>query len=473
MSDKLIKQLIDFMAKETEVETFDQLLEKARKNLKIKDKPEIAEQKIRAYLVFQDYASVYENQVIYRKKVCEKIKFRVVLTKTEWEEKKLIMGHRFLLHSSPDKLLKNYKILDSEQKQIPVKKYSTGGEDLGLYFSLVNIPIIINNCEMKVNKVLIDYLDLSDWMQKNDYQKDDFIIVTILDYDNAVYSIEKESRKEYLKNSFIIRDLDTRFLNSLYQIVNNTKELKTTQAIVLEAYWLSQVHLSDTTLDSLGGLITTYDKVELKQISEFSTIQSKDNSRIKQIYDDLKEEKELPIQGKAKDLEGIFNELGSSYTESTVYGMLLYDFYKYKEFNANRLLDHLFSHNASPFFNDKQMTNFGKALDKMISQVLKDMGKKKFGKTEYEMLGDYLNLRILVINFLREIDSSGCSQKKGFDITILTRLNELDFGLDQMIFFFKAKEIKLSDLAMMKSTYDLLNQAILEEISMLRGELKL
>ncbi len=470
MNKSFYQRLLDFIVSETKAETFDVFVEKARLSLNIKQKVETASVKIASLLPFQYFLTVYENNVIYRQKVYQKIKFRITLTQFEFEEKKLFLGHHFLNHMKPDTYLRNLIIIDENKKKMTVIKTKLPLDEATVFFYLSNFHLMVCNSGINPSEANVDSVNLTEWMNNNNFQSDDFIVVTTLDYAKGKYLLEKESHKDYLQNSLVIKSLNQKFTDALIQVVSEVKILKSTPVQILEAYWLSGVWMENMPIDSLKELITSIDNLEVKNMGRISTIVFNEIDLVKQIYQDVISGKLKQKYGIAKDLDGILDELNSSFTENTLYVMILLDIHRFHDFDLNRIFDIVFRRSFTFFINEKQQTNFMHAFNNLYLKVYKDYQLKNFGVTEYELLEYCLNIRLSLIDFLNELERSPYLRQPDFDITKLVHLKEINGVVETLLDLFKSPTLTLYDLALFKTIASNLEDDYLEEIKFLQKE---
>lgn len=464
MSQKMYEKIIEIFSMNTKPDYYTLLIEDVYKKLNTKTKKETIIQLIEDILPAQDYLVKHDNRIFYRRNIYSKIKFRVVLTHDELTNKYMIPGHRILTFSNPNLKLNQLTIVDSENSPLPLQEKQFPQDGLAIYFTLCSLDSISNNLLPVGNFFATTVIDLSEWMKRNDFSQDDKLIFTTLDYDKGLYLIEKESNKKYLKSQFVTKNLNQKFLDSLVSFLTEIRYVSSTASTILAAYSLSNVYLENYPLDTLGMLVTNNEKLELQFAGGFSTLQLKSGHVINKLFQDSLDPSNIPESGVSKSIEGIFDEMGNSYTEHSIYAMILYEMHTNGSVDNEKIFNIVFKEGLNSFYNKKQKENFITAYNKFLKKTLEDFEKKHFDKREYKVIEECVNLKIKIVNFLRKIDENMFLEIENFNPEVLLDLNQCDSALDYFFQMFLKNKISLQDLTVAKSELPVLKKQITSEI---------
>ncbi len=375
-----------------------------------------------------------DETIIYREQLFQDTQFRINLTEQELAQKRLYVGHRFQPFIHPEIPLLNLQLQDEEGCVISLKNVKLSLEEAFIYISLLapyseNQPKVIDQ-----DNVAMDYYDLSDWMTANDFQEKDALLIVPIDYENKVFQIEKMTSREIATQTFVTQNKDQKLTEAIEDVLNWYPDPMPVDVCLFWAYAISKPALIENPGTPFGPFISSHEDFTFHSFSYFSFIHYHDYEE--RIFEDAFLENQLPspkVAGKAKDINGIFEEMGNSYSEDFVIGFIVHQLHKDKEIKKADIKSIIFKENQL-FGNEKQAKNFEAALDKLIKKLQKEWKTKRLAPSLQRLLSKTLDLKITIVNGLREIDAN-LTDLENLDMKAMSQLTSFDTLGEQILHF--------------------------------------
>lgn len=382
-----------------------------------------------------DIAINWNNEtIIYREQLFHDTQFRINLTEQELTQKKLFVGHRFQPFIHPEVALSDITLQDENGNSIPLKTTEMTIEEVFIYISLL-APYSANQPTIKgMENATIAYYDLKDWLAANDFQEKDALLIVPIDYENNIFQLEKMTSREIATQTFITQNKDQQLTEAIEDILNWYSDPMPVDVCLFWAYAISKPALIENPGTPFGPFISNHEDFTFHSFSYFTFIHYHNYEQ--QMMEEALLENQIPElkeAGKAKDINGIFEEMGNSFSEDFVRGYIVQQLHKGNEISKPDLMSILFKENQL-FRNEKQAKNFEAAMDKLIKQLQKEWKTKRLAPALQRLLSKTLDLKITIVNGLREIDANLVNMED-LDMQSMAQLTQFDTLGEQILHF--------------------------------------
>lgn len=382
-----------------------------------------------------DIAINWEKEtIIYREQFFHDTQFRINLTEQELNEKRLYVGHRFQPFINPKTPLSDITLQDEEGNPLLLKTINSLIEEIYIYISLL-APYSSNHPEMKgMDRAIIAYYDLKDWLVANDFQEKDALLIVPIDYEKNIFQLEKMTSREIATQTFITQNKDQQLTQAIEDILNWYSNPMPVDVCLFWAYAISKPALVETPGTPFGPFISNHEDFTFHSFSYFTFIHYHNYEQ--QMMEEALLENQIPElkeTGKAKDIDGIFEELGNSFSEDFVRGHIVLQLHKNNEVNKADIESIIFKEGHF-FRNEKQAKNFETALNKLIKKLQKEWKTKRLAPSLQRLLSKTLDLKITIVNGLREIDAN-LVNLEDLDMKSMAQLTQFDTMGEQILHF--------------------------------------
>ncbi|MCF7813691.1 MAG: hypothetical protein K9N40_04350 [Candidatus Cloacimonetes bacterium] len=399
------------------------------------------------------------NDLILRENLAKNAKVTIQITDEEQQMRKLFIGHRLMPFINPiffnsldlDFRDKNGKKLTLQKQKIDMKQALKYVRFLDWYLLLPDYGKD-ENVYLWVN---LSYLDISPFSSKYRYFE-----VSFLDYSRRKFVIEPIDDSDYLKRHFTNKRKDQLLIESVINLVEYDTNFYSVDETLLSAYF----HFAKENISDPGSpFAAIYNDNKQLQVytSESITYFNTDN---KQININKEIERNI-VPGKAKDIDGIFRELGLSFSSNFVYLLFIYFIIEDKEIDEDYIFEDILDI-ADRIANVQQTRNFEKAYNKLQEKAIKDVAEFDKSETSIEYLRLIVDLEEEIIFFIRNLDEAfhlSYEEK----MKIIMPLIELDRIVHDLINRFAAEKFAdQDDLTVLTDLYD----SILDTIETLQYE---
>ncbi|NUN99853.1 MAG: hypothetical protein HUU01_04470 [Saprospiraceae bacterium] len=445
-----IHEAIELLLAEESITNIDEFIGRVRDISKTKKKKEALWEDIEEYLLENAITDVAINldthELVYRDKLFEETAFRVNLTEAEYAAKKLYIGHRMIPYVHPAIAQEEYQFQDAAGNSIPVVREKMNAEEGFIYASLLP-PYAMDDeiVDLQNNQISLLALDLSTWIKENELGREDQILFAPVDYYENIYQIEPVRRKEIAAQQLLIQRRDELLTNSIEEVLLDIDEVIPADITLFWAFALGDPKLPELPGTPLGPLLNASEDLQIFFDAGFAHIQMKDY--YDELFDSAMEDMEAMSpedMGKAKDLDGIFRELGSSFTPEFVNAKFVLQLHERQQIDTAEVINILFKSGTEPFYNKKQEKNFHKAFNELAETVAKDWATKRLPMPVLSMLKKTIQFKIEFIGLLREIDHR-LTSPEDFDFSMLMHLQPVDMMLDQLLALLADKSNEISN----------------------------
>ena len=379
-----------------------------------------------------------KNTIVYREQLFQNTQFRISLTEEEVEAKRLYIGHRFSPFIHPEVPVESIQLQDGEGHPIAVKEAELPIHEFYRYVSLL-APYAKNTPNLISSEVgAAQYYDLNNWMKANNFEAKDALLVVPVDYENHVFRLEKLTSRELATQTFITQNKDKQLTEAIEDVLNWYPDPMPVDTCLFWAYSISKPTLVENPATPPGPFIGNHEDFTFHNFSYFTFIHYQGYEE--RVMEDALTGglSNLQESGKAKDLEGIFGELGNSFSETFVVGFIVQKIHANKTVEKEEIKEVLFKKNHF-FVNAQQEKNFEKALDKLIKKLQKKWAKKRLAPSLQRLLSKTLDLKITIVKGLREIDAN-LVDVADIDLTAMGQLTNFDSIAEQILYFMLLSE---------------------------------
>lgn len=423
----------------------DLFLEKAKEKAKSKKPDDILFESFISYLsetANVDVAINFEqNKLVYREQLFCNTSFFIQPTAYECKERILIVGHRLLPFINPTTPEKSLTFKTANDLVLERTKQSFVFEDFEIFFRLLP-PYESNYFDIDIDtgQVTLGVIDLKPWLGNTALKEDDWIEVEPLDYEKGEFSFSLLGGRKKAELGLLLRRKDQLLITAIEGILLNYAAVL---PVDLTLFW-AFAQLSENSLDlsgsPIGPLLSNQENLDFYNDGEFSYIQSVDY--YENFWEDAMAGEFLPdidSMGEAKDLDGIFAELGSTFSEAVIEGFMVHQIHKDGEIDTPAIMEILFRKEIDPFYVEKQEKNFKRALKKLVKEVTIDWADERLPLPIQQLLAKALEFKVEFVSFLREIDDN-LTNPEDLDFAELLQLQPVDHLIDEIIFLVINKE---------------------------------
>jgi len=433
-----IHEAIEVLLAEESITKIDEFIERVRAISKTKKKKDALWEEIESYLLENAITDVAINldtdELVYRDKLFEETAFRVNLTEDELVAKKMYIGHRMIPYVHPGVSQEEYRFQDADGNPIPITRETIGAETGFIYVSLLP-PYALEEemVDLQNNTISLLALDLGAWMQNNPLTKEDQLLISPVDYFENSFQLEVVSRKEIAAQQLLIQRRDELLTDAIDDVLLGIDEVIPADITLFWAFALGDPKLPELPGTPLGPFLNNHEELQIFFDAGFAHIQMKDY--YEDLFDSAMEDMatmDPKDMGKAKDLDGIFRELGSSFTPDFVSAKFLLQLHERQEIATDEVINILFKSGVEPFYNKKQEKNFSKAFNELAESVAETWADKRLPLPVLSLLKKTIQFKIEFIGLLREIDLRMTAPEE-FDFSMLMHLQPVDMMLDQLL----------------------------------------
>ncbi|MGB1243624.1 MAG: hypothetical protein ACPG49_13935, partial [Chitinophagales bacterium] len=405
-----------------------------KKRLTNKKIEEVIDEYWKKYASYDIAINWNDETIIYREQLFHDTQFRINLTEQEIDENRLYVGHRFQPFIHPEVALSDITLQDEDGNPIPLKTIELPIEEIYIYISLL-APYSVNQPQIKgMDKAVIAYYDLQDWLADNDFQEKDALLIVPIDYEKHIFQLEKMTSREIATQTFVTQNKDKQLTEAIEDILNWYSDPMPVDVCLFWAYAISKPALIENPGTPFGPFISSHEDFTFHSFSYFTFIHYHNYEQ--QMMEEALLENQIPElkeAGKAKDINGIFEELGNSFSEDFVRGHIVQQLHKDKEVNKEEILSIIFKENHL-FRNKKQAKNFEAALEKLTKNLQKEWKTKRLAPALQRLLNKTLDLKITIVNGLREIDAN-LTNIEDLDMQSMAQLTQFDTLSEQILHF--------------------------------------
>lgn len=420
-------------------------IEKAKKEAKSKDAEDTIFDAFVTYLSETGNVNIainFEEQtIVYREQLFRDTNFYIQPTAYECKEQVIIIGHRLIPFVNPTTPGDQLVFQTANDLVLAQTKQAFPFEDFEIFFRL--LPPYESkyfDINIETSQVSLGVLDLKPWLGQTVLKVEDWIEVEPIDYDKGIFSLTLLGSRKKAELGLLLRRKDELLIESVEEILFNYSPVL---PVDLTLFWaFSQLPAKTLAIagSPIGPFLSKQEDYSFYNDGEFTYLQAVDY--YESFWEDAIAGEFLPdidSMGKAEDIDGIFAELGSTFSESVIEGFMVHHLHKHGEIDTTAILESIFRQDIEPFYVEEQEKNFKKALKKLKKQVEKKWDDERLALPVQQLLSKALEFKVEFVNFLREIDDK-LTNPEELDFAELLQLQPVDHLIDEIIFLVIGKE---------------------------------
>ncbi|MCB0634518.1 MAG: hypothetical protein KDD15_32515, partial [Lewinella sp.] len=165
--------------------------------------------------------SITHSKVVSRQSLFSDCSFRIQLTPGELEDKRLIIGHRLQPFIHPEIPVEHIHFFDDQDRPLPLERVPLSvNQSNSIYFNLLPPYGIAQYLEGDGTNqaLLMATVDLSDWIRTQRFEAEDQLQISVKNYDQLEFYIEKLSSREIARLHFSDRHYENNLTEAIYQV---------------------------------------------------------------------------------------------------------------------------------------------------------------------------------------------------------------------------------------------------------------
>ncbi len=420
-------------------------VEKAKQQAKSKDNEDAIFDAFVTYLSETgnvDIAINFEEQtIVYREQLFRDTSFYIQPTAYECKEQVVILGHRLIRFINPT--FPGHQLIFQTANDLELKQTMKAFpfENFEIFFRL--LPPYESkyfDIDIETSQVSLGVLDLKPWLGQTVLKVEDWIEVEPIDYDKGIFSLTLLGSRKKAELGLLLRRKDKLLIESVEEILFNYSPVL---PVDLTLFW-AFAQLPTKTLamagSPIGPFLSKQEDYNFYNDGEFTYLQTA--NYYESFWEDAIAGEFLPDlenMGKAEDINGIFAEIGSTFSESVVEGFMVHHLHKHGEIDTKIIMESIFRQDIEPFYIIKQEKNFTKALEKLQDEVQENWENERLALPVQQLLSKALDFKVEFVNFLREIDDK-LTNPEELEFAELLQLQPVDHLIDEIIFLVIGKE---------------------------------
>ncbi len=374
-----------------------------------------------------------KEEIVYREKLFADVSFRILLTSEEFSTKQLVIGHRFLPFIHPSTHPKKVMLIDEADNEIEIIEDFRSFLDTQTYYSLLP-PYGLQHYDLDDNSNIQVYsYDLAAWMKRNQFKSKDNLLISVIDYDKNVFRLEKMSSRDVNAQKLVTQNMQQKLYAAFCDHMVYSDAMLPIDVQLFQAFAIADASIFQQAIFPLGPFISDHEELEIFNNGSYAFLntQSGMEETFSNAYDDALYP-DISNMGKATEMEGIFAEMGISYTVEFVEAKMIEQIHIQNQIDKDEIYRLLFKRGDEAFYNAAQRENFDKAFQKMSEKVNNNFSEKRLSPSEQRLLSQTLRLKMDVIGLLRDIDAK-LTNPENFDFSMLMQLQPFENLTDGLL----------------------------------------
>lgn len=376
------------------------------------------------------------NKVVSRQSLFQDCSFRIQLTPTELEDKKLILGHRLQPFIHPEIPVEQLHFFDEHDRPLPLERFEmTVNQSNSIYFNLLPPYGLSQYIEGDGTEQMLSMamVNLHPWINEQQFEPEDQLLISVKDYSKLEFYIDKLSSREVARLHFADRHYETCLTEAIYQVFEIIgRSILPVDMHLLWAYAQLEQDLISKGGTPFGPFISRHDTLTFYQEGPFAFLQNQNfmeelmENAIQHAQDTGPEDK-----GNATDLDGIFQELGNSFSKLLLKACMVEQLQEWDEINDEAIMIRAFDHPDPAFHNPRQAANFKKAYNKLLRSVQKKWAEQRLALPHLQLLRKAIQFKMEIVVLLRALNEIRDPQQ--LNMQALFQLQPIDHSLDQIL----------------------------------------
>lgn len=377
-----------------------------------------------------------EEIVVSREGLFRDCSFRIQLTAYEFEDRELILGHRLLPYIHPGIPVEELSFFDDEDRPIPIqRKDMPVNQSTSIFFNLLPPYGITQYIEGDGTSQTLQmaYLDLDTWLREQSFQLDDQLLISVKDYSKLAFYLEKLDSREIASQRLTDRYYNKQLTDAIYHVFSLIgKSFLPVDMHLLWAFAQLEEGVIEKGGTPFGPFISQHESLTFFQDGPYAFLQ--DRNFMDELMESALEQAKHSSNdrmGTASGLDGIFQELGNSFSKLLLKACMVDHLLEKDEIDETALLDQMFDGTTRPFYNAKQENNFNAAFGKLKKTVLEKWKDRKLALPHLQLLRKAIQFKMEIVYLLRELNK--INDPNQLNMQALLQLQPIDQSLDQIL----------------------------------------
>lgn len=362
--------------------------------------------------------------------------FRIQLTPYELDDRQLILGHRFLPFIHPGIPIEELKFFTERDQSLPVVRVPMEvNQSNSIFFNLLPPYGITQYIEGDGTSQTLNMavIKLEPWLKEVAYEVEDQILISVKDYDQLEFYLEKIDSREIASNRLADRYYDKQLTDCIYHVFDLIgKSFLPVDMHLLWAFAQMEPNLIENGGTPFGPFISQHDTLTFFQDGPYAFLQDKNfMEELMETAIEQAKQSSPNKMGLAKELDGIFQELGNSFSKLLLRACMVEHLLEWDDIDKEALFVQVFGENMHPFYNDQQEKNFEQAYEKLKTSVQKKWLDRRLALPHLQLLRKAIQFKMEIVYLLRELNK--INDPKQVNMQALLQLQPIDQSLDQIL----------------------------------------
>lgn len=377
-----------------------------------------------------------EEKVISRDTLFATCSFRIQLTPTELAGRQLIIGHRMLPFIHPGQPVDQLRFFDGKDRPLTLaRELLTIDQPGSIFFNLLPPYGISQYIEGDGTGQYLNMavLQLDTWLREEQFTTEDQLLISVRDEGRKEFYVEKLSSREINSLRLADRYYEKMLTEAIYQVAAIIgRGFLPVDIHLFWAFAQMEAQLIENAGTPFGPFISRHENLTFFQEGPYAFLQDKNfmEELMESAIQNAKNQPEMEM-GIATDLDGIFQEMGNSFSELLVKAYMVEQIQEWEEVQEEDLLLQIFGPVPQPFFNARQELNFRQAFARLKDSTLEKWEDRELALPHLQLLRKAIHFKLEIIGLLRELNQ--VDDPHQLNVQALMQLQPIDQSLDQIL----------------------------------------
>lgn len=377
-----------------------------------------------------------EEHVISRESLFGECTFRIRLTPYELEDRQLIIGHRLLPYIHPGIPIEELSFFDDKDQHLPIEREEMPvNQATSIFFNLLPPYGISQYITGDGTSQTLDMavIDLDQWLRQQGFEAEDQLRISVKDYARLEFYIEKLDSREIASQRLADRYYNKQLTDAIYHVFSLIgKSFLPVDMHLLWAFAQLDTQLIENGGTPFGPFISEHESLTFFQDGPYAFLQDKDfMDELMETAIEQAKHSSTEKMGTARGLDGIFQELGNSFSKLLLKACAVEQLLEHDEIRPEVLFEQIFDGQLHPFYNARQEKNFEQAFSKLLTTVQDKWKDRKLALPHLQLLRKAIQFKMEIVYLLRELNK--INDPNQLNMQALLQLQPIDQSLDQIL----------------------------------------